>query len=70
MTDKYVVLGESTHFTYNSKNNYIFCTHGAWGGTLKIKEDGSCSVAKIKYDSYVFTDAEDYCAARELGLIK
>jgi hypothetical protein len=66
---RFVVLGRRTHFTYNPNTNQINCTHGGWGGKLKTNKDGSCSVAKVAYQSYEFTSASNYDAAVEAGIL-
>tara|TARA_R110000744_G_scaffold363369_1_gene471690 strand:- start:893 stop:1117 length:225 start_codon:yes stop_codon:yes gene_type:complete len=66
---KYVVLGKRTHFEYTSGSGKVWCTHGGWGGKLVLKEDGSCSVAKILYPCYEFTNGASRGAAADEGLI-
>ena len=70
---KYVVLGNDTHFTYNSADNYVFCTHGSWGGELISYHNGRFAVEVgdklIPYETCVFTSHNSYDAAESAGLI-
>jgi hypothetical protein len=65
---KYVILGDHTHFEYDSESREVECTHGSCGGILNINEDGSCSVDGIKYNSHTFTNIDSYNAAVEAGI--
>ena len=73
-TKPYVVLGPHTHFEYTAEGRNVWCTHGGWGGTLTINENGTCHIYisrnnYITYSSYTFTDAASYTEAVELGII-
>jgi hypothetical protein len=74
-TMKYVVLDDHTHFTYNSETREVHCTHGGWGGTLVINNDGTCYIKLgsdgiVEYDTYAFTKAQSYDSAKIHGIIK
>ena len=65
----------STHFSYDSESDHVHCTHGGWGGTLVMNEDGSCFVALgyddacVDYGSFEFTDLSSYNACVSAKLI-
>lgn len=72
LSEKYVVLGIDTHFTYNAETKEVFCTHGGWGGTLVTHQGGDCEVLlaggeTIYYHEYKFTQANSYDEALEQG---
>jgi hypothetical protein len=75
----YVILSSlqrgSSHFSYNIESYRVDCTHGGWGGTLVINEDGTCLVdlgfdgVIVNYTSFKFTDLVSYCDCVSAKLI-
>jgi hypothetical protein len=71
---RFVVLGGTTHFTYDPETEEVHCTHGGWGGKLIRCMNGLFAIEiggnkPIAYTSCVFTHMQNYDAARGAGLI-
>jgi hypothetical protein len=65
----YLVAGDHTHFEYNKGKQTAWCTHGDWGGKVVFREDGTCKIEQVEYDSYTLTDCNSFESAVTDGLI-
>lgn len=52
---KFIVLGEKTHFRLAQNSDLLTCTHGGWYGSLTKNDDGSCVVQTDDRDIYLVT---------------
>ena len=65
----YLIAGNHTHFEYDEAKQTAWCTHGDWGGSVTLRDDGTCRVEQVEYHKYVLTDCRSFGDAVEAGLI-